>query len=46
VQVITGNLDVNGETLQAGDAAQISEETALRLTGGKEPVDFLLFDLN
>jgi redox-sensitive bicupin YhaK (pirin superfamily) len=46
VQVITGNLDVNGETLQAGDAAQISEETALRLTAGKEPVDFLLFDLN
>jgi len=45
VQVITGDLDVNGETLHAGDAAQISDETALRLTA-KQPVDFLLFDLN
>jgi redox-sensitive bicupin YhaK (pirin superfamily) len=45
VQVISGDLDVNGETLHAGDAAQISDETALRLTA-KNLADFLLFDLN
>jgi redox-sensitive bicupin YhaK (pirin superfamily) len=45
VQVISGDLDVNGETLHAGDAAQVSDETALRLTA-KTPADFLLFDLN
>jgi quercetin 2,3-dioxygenase len=45
VQVIGGDLDVNGETLHAGDAAQLSDETALRLTA-KSPADFLLFDLN
>jgi redox-sensitive bicupin YhaK (pirin superfamily) len=45
VQVISGDLDVNGETLHAGDAAQVSDETALRLTA-KSPADFLLFDLN
>jgi redox-sensitive bicupin YhaK (pirin superfamily) len=45
VQVIGGDLDVNGETLHAGDAAQVSDETALRLTA-KSPADFLLFDLN
>lgn len=45
VQVITGDLDVNGKTLHAGDAAQVSDETVLRLTA-KHPADFLLFDLN
>jgi len=45
LQVISGDLDVNGETLHAGDAAQVSDETALRLTA-KSPADFLLFDLN
>ena len=46
LQVVKGDLDVNGETMHAGDAAQVSDETALRLTAGKEPTDFLLFDLN
>jgi redox-sensitive bicupin YhaK (pirin superfamily) len=45
VQVIQGDLDLNGETLHAGDAAQISDETALRFTA-QAPTDFLLFDLN
>ena len=45
VQVIQGDLDLNGQTLHAGDAAQVSDETALRLTA-KTPADFLLFDLN
>jgi redox-sensitive bicupin YhaK (pirin superfamily) len=46
VQVIQGDLDLNGTTLHAGDAAQVSDETALRLTAGQQPADFLLFDLN
>jgi redox-sensitive bicupin YhaK (pirin superfamily) len=46
VQVIQGSLDLNGATLSAGDAAQVSDETALRLTAGQQPADFLLFDLN
>jgi redox-sensitive bicupin YhaK (pirin superfamily) len=46
VQVIQGGLDLNGQALHAGDAAQISDETSLRLTAGQEPTDFLLFDLN
>jgi len=45
VQVVKGDLDVNGEKLHAGDAAQISDETALRITA-KSEADFLLFDLN
>jgi redox-sensitive bicupin YhaK (pirin superfamily) len=46
VQVIRGDLDLNGETLHAGDAAQVSDETALRLTAGTAPTDFLFFDLS
>ena len=45
LQVIEGDLDLNGETLHAGDAAQVSDETALRLTA-QTPAAFLLFDLN
>ncbi len=44
LQVIRGDLDLNGTTLHAGDAAQVSDETALRLTA-QAPADFLLFDL-
>jgi len=46
VQVITGSLDVNGEELDTGDGAAISEETALKLTAGSDKTEFLLFDLN
>jgi redox-sensitive bicupin YhaK (pirin superfamily) len=46
VQVIRGNVDLNGQTLRPGDGAQVSDETALRLTAGTEPTDFLFFDLN
>jgi redox-sensitive bicupin YhaK (pirin superfamily) len=45
VQVIRGDLDVNGETLHSGDAARLSEEGTVRLTARTE-TDFLLFDLN
>jgi len=47
VQLINGELDVNGTNLKAGDGAAISGETALRLssTSGNGAAEFLLFDL-
>ena len=46
VQLISGSLDVNGETLNAGDGAAISEETALKIKALDDKTEFLLFDLN
>jgi quercetin 2,3-dioxygenase len=46
VQVISGLLEVNGETLRPGDGASVSEETELRLKAGDDRTEFLLFDLN
>ena len=46
VQLISGTLEVNGETLNPGDAAAISEESSLDLTAGRDKTEFLLFDLN
>jgi redox-sensitive bicupin YhaK (pirin superfamily) len=46
IQLISGELEVNGETLQAGDGAAISDETALKLRSLKPKTEFLLFDLN
>ena len=46
VQLISGSLDVNGETLNAGDGAAISEETALKIKALDDKAEFLLFDLN
>ncbi len=46
VQLISGSLDVNGTTLDAGDGAAISEETALKIRAYEEGSEFLLFDLN
>jgi redox-sensitive bicupin YhaK (pirin superfamily) len=45
VQVISGEVDANGKLLQAGDAAAISADAALALTG-KQEAELLLFDLN
>ncbi len=46
VQLISGELDVNGSTLFEGDGAAISGETALRITdSGKTTAEFLVFDL-
>jgi redox-sensitive bicupin YhaK (pirin superfamily) len=45
IQLISGLLDVNGETLNAGDGAAVSDESRMKirsLSGGSE---FLLFDL-
>ena len=45
LHVARGSLDVNGQTLAAGDAAKISGETAVTLKNGKG-AEVLLFDLN
>ena len=46
VQLISGSLEVNGERLEAGDGAAISEETSLKLKALTDNTEFLLFDLN
>jgi redox-sensitive bicupin YhaK (pirin superfamily) len=47
--VINGNLNLNGETLAAGDQARVSNEPELQLSGAHSPAeiraDFLLLDL-
>jgi hypothetical protein len=46
VQLISGELDVNGSTLFKGDGAAISSETALRIANsGSTTAEFLVFDL-
>lgn len=45
VQLISGAVDVNGYTLEAGDGAAISEEETLKLTAHENNTEFLLFDL-
>jgi redox-sensitive bicupin YhaK (pirin superfamily) len=45
IQLISGGLEVNGETLEAGDGAAISEETSLTIKATAEGSEFLLFDL-
>ncbi len=46
IQLISGSLDVNGETLSPGDGAAISEENELRLRASADNTEFLLFELN
>jgi quercetin 2,3-dioxygenase len=46
VQLISGSLTVNGETLNPGDGAAISEEKSLMLTSADYDTEFLMFDLN
>jgi quercetin 2,3-dioxygenase len=45
VQVAEGELTLNGQTLNAGDGAAVSEETVLELASQK-PTQALVFDLN
>ena len=47
VQLVRGELDVNGTKLMKGDGAAISDESKLRLTSasGNGQAEFLLFDL-
>ena len=46
IQVISGELDVNGTKLNTGDGAAISEEEKLRLKALATDTEFLFFDLN
>ncbi len=46
IQLIKGEIDLNGETLEAGDGAAISEEKLLKIKSLAEETEFLLFDLN
>ena len=45
VQVVSGAVVANGETLHAGDAAAISNENSVELSA-KEEAELLVFDLN
>ena len=44
VHVVRGRIDVNGSTLEAGDAAKISGESRLMVTNGRH-AEILVFDL-
>lgn len=45
IQLISGSLDVNGEKLEKGDGAAVSEETVLKIKALSDNSEFLLFDL-
>lgn len=47
VQLISGELDLNGSTLMKGDGAAVDGETALKIAniGGNGVAEFLVFDL-
>lgn len=45
LQLVRGKIELNGETLNAGDGAAISDEKVLQITA-LEDSEFLLFDLN
>ncbi len=46
LQMINGELSLNGNSLKTGDGAAISAEGELRITGQSTKAEFLLFDLN
>lgn len=46
IQLISGSLDINGERVEAGDGAAISDERSLLLRSVEDNSEFLLFDLN
>ena len=46
IQLISGELEVNGKKLEPGDGAAVSDETSLTLKALKDNTEFLLFDLN
>ncbi len=45
VQLISGSLDLNGDVLNAGDGAAVSEESTLQIKALDDNSEFLLFDL-
>lgn len=46
IQVIKGAVDLNGEKLNQGDGAAISNESVLKIRSLADGTEFLLFDLN
>lgn len=44
IQMVFGNITVNGQTIQIGDAMAITDEPKLTMSGG-QGAEFLLFDL-
>jgi redox-sensitive bicupin YhaK (pirin superfamily) len=46
VQIVKGELELNGETLKQGDGAAVSDETLLEFKSLSGETEFLLFDLN
>ena len=44
MQVIYGQLEINGKNANAGDGVKIADETDLRFLASEE-AEFLLFDL-
>lgn len=45
VQVARGGIQLNGQKLEAGDGAAISDEKSLRFEAGSGKAEFLVFDL-
>jgi redox-sensitive bicupin YhaK (pirin superfamily) len=45
LQVIEGELNVNGQILEAGDALAVSDLAGVTVSSARKPSDFLLFDL-
>lgn len=46
IQIIKGSLNLNGEKLNAGDGAAVSDENLLEIKAAENETEFLLFDLN
>ncbi len=46
VQLISGSIELNGELLNAGDGAAVSDESRLNIKAIDNNSEFLLFDLN
>jgi len=46
IQIVKGEVDLNGKSLTAGDGAAISDEKVLHIKSLKDETEFLLFDLN
>lgn len=46
IQLISGSIELNGETLEPGDGAAVSDEKLLSIRATADKSEFLLFDLN
>ena len=46
VQIVKGEIELNGEKLKQGDGAAVSDETLLKIRALAQETEFLLFDLN